>query len=63
VLFSGIIHLDKYIRLYEKCVVYVKLKALPCCGITDLMAGVLVFATAPGAILVLLTNPATQYTL
>jgi hypothetical protein len=34
-------------------------KALPCCGTTDLIVAVLVFAVVPEAILVLLTNPET----
>jgi hypothetical protein len=54
---------QKYIKFYENCFKYIKLKALPCCGTTDVMVGVLVFAIVSGAILVLLTNPATQYIL
>jgi len=54
---------QKYTQFHEKCWKYVKLKALPCCGTTGLMVGVLVFAMVLGATLVMLTKPATQYTL
>jgi len=45
----------------ENCLMYIKLKALPCCGTTGLTVGVLVFAMVLGATLVMLTKPATQY--
>jgi len=54
---------QKYIQFHENCLKYIKLKALPCCGTTDLTVGVLVFAMVLGATLVMLTKPATQYTL
>jgi hypothetical protein len=54
---------QKYTKCYENCFKYIKVKALPCCGTTGLMVGVLVFAVVPCGMLVLLTNPATQYAL
>jgi hypothetical protein len=54
---------QKYTQFYENCLKYIKPKALPCCGTTGLMVGVLEFAMVLGVTLVMLTKPATQYAL